>query len=83
MEFCKALVDKMCVDSTIPPECSKFPTILSDVKRRNSDRHNHAIAFAGMSPGEQAAAMKARESGRLNDAQIKRRLTSSGRKFQK
>mmetsp|Transcript_3297 Transcript_3297/g.5383 ORF Transcript_3297/g.5383 Transcript_3297/m.5383 type:complete len:123 (+) Transcript_3297:158-526(+) len=82
-EFCQALVDKMCVDSTLPSECVKFPNLLSEVKRRNSDRSNQAIAFQGMSAGEQAAAMSARDKGKLNHAQIQRRLTSSRRTFQK
>jgi hypothetical protein len=43
----------------------------------NSNRKSHTIAFQGMSPGEAAAAMAAREKGHLHHAQIQRRLTTS------
>ena len=49
---------------------------MMSLKRRNSDRNDQNIAFAGMSPGERADAMNAREKGRLSQAQVKRRLTS-------
>jgi hypothetical protein len=76
--LCKSLADKMA-DNNVPTECKQFPKILADLKRRNSDRHNHAIAFEGMSAGEAAAAMAAREKGQLYHAQIQRRLTSGSR----
>jgi hypothetical protein len=82
-EFCKAIADKMCVDSSFPSECKRFPDIVSELRRRNSDKSDHAIAFAGMSAGEQVAAMAARESGHLAHAQVQRRLTSSRHTFQK
>ncbi|KAI2489714.1 hypothetical protein MHU86_24881 [Fragilaria crotonensis] len=82
-EFCKAIANKMCVDSSFPSECKRFPDIMSELRRRNSDKSDHAIAFAGMSAGEQAAAMAARESGHLAHAQVQRRLTSSRHTFQK
>jgi hypothetical protein len=82
-EFCKALVDKMCVDSSLPSECIQFPNIMSDVQRRNSDRSNQAIAFQGMSAREQAAAMSNRDKGQLHHAQVQRRLTTTRRSFKK
>jgi hypothetical protein len=81
-DFCKAIAAKMCVDSSFPSECKRFPDLVSELQRRNSDKSDHAIAFAGMSAGEQAAAMAAREHGHLAHAQVQRRLTSS-RRFQK
>ena len=75
-QFCQQLVDKVTPDSPLPKDCQKFPTVVKMLQRRNSDRSNHAKAFAGMSPGEMAAAMKARERGQLNHAQIQRRLTT-------
>ena len=73
----------MCVDSVFPDECKKYPGLVTEIRRRNSDKTNHAIAFAGMSAGEQAAAMAARNKGQLHHAQVQRRLTSSRRTFQK
>jgi hypothetical protein len=49
------------------------------LQRRNSDKSDHAKAFAGMSPGEMANARIARERGGLSHAQIQRRLTTSRR----
>ena len=75
-QFCQQLVAKVTPDSPLPKDCQKFPTVIKKLQRRNSDRSNHAKAFAGMSPGDMAAAMSARERGHLNHAQIQRRLTS-------
>jgi len=55
----------------------KYPDVMSTLKRRDSEQHDQNVAFAGMSPGEKAAAMAARDKGKLSQAQIKRRMTSS------
>jgi len=75
-QYCFNLVKNVCPTSPLPQECKKYPDVFAELKRRNSDRHEHTIAFAGMSPGEKAASMAARERGALSQAQIKRRLTS-------
>jgi hypothetical protein len=74
---CFALIDKVCPGSALPYECNQFEDVKLALHRRNSDKANHAIAFEGMSPGEKADAMAARESGRLYHAQIQRRMTSN------
>lgn len=73
----------MCNPLSLPSECGKFPDLAADIKRRNSDRSNQAIAFQGMSAREQAAAMSNRDKGQLHHAQVQRRLTSTRRTFQK
>lgn len=76
-QSCIKLIDKVCPSSPLPHECQKYPDVLQTLQRRDSNRHDHSIAFAGMSPGEKVAAMAAREKGALSQAQIKRRMTSS------
>jgi hypothetical protein len=75
--FCQQLVAKVTPDSPLPKDCQKFPTVVKKLQRRNSDKSDHAKAFAGMSPGEMANARIARERGHLSHAQIQRRLTTS------
>ena len=75
-QYCAGLVKQVCPSSPLPTECHKYPDVLQSLRRRDSDRHEQAIAFEGMSPGEKAAAMAARDKGRLSQAQIKRRMTS-------
>mmetsp|Transcript_10875 Transcript_10875/g.19880 ORF Transcript_10875/g.19880 Transcript_10875/m.19880 type:complete len:127 (-) Transcript_10875:517-897(-) len=73
-EQCECLAEKMNTN-TLPPECKQYPSVLQTLQRTNSNRSDHAVAFAGMSPGEAQAAMAAREKGHLNPVQIQRRLT--------
>ena len=74
---CFDILDKVTHDSPLPPQCDQFQDVKVALQRKNSNRSSHAIAFQGMSPGEAAAAMAAREHGMLNHAQIQRRLTTS------
>jgi hypothetical protein len=74
---CFAMVDKVCPDSPLPAACNQFEGVKIALQRKNSNKSSHAIAFQGMSPGEAAAAMAAREKGHLHHAQIQRRLTTS------
>ena len=73
---CFALLDKVCPDSPLPPECEQYQDVKVALQRKNSNKSDHAIAFQGMPAGEAAAAMAARERGHLNHAQIQRRLTT-------
>ena len=77
---CMALLDKVCPDNPLPAECQKYQEVKVALQRKNSNRHSHAKAFEGMSPGEAAAAMAARERGHLHHAQVQRRLTTSKKK---
>jgi hypothetical protein len=74
---CFAMISKACPDSPLPAACNQFEEVKIMLQRKNSDRSSHAIAFQGMSPGEAASAMAAREKGHLHHAQIQRRLTTS------
>eukprot|EP00978_Attheya_sp_CCMP212_P012078 scaffold30021_cov54-Attheya_sp.AAC.4 len=74
-EQCECLAEKMMNTNTLPAECKQYPSVLQTLQRTNSNRSDHAVAFAGMSPGEAQAAMAAREKGHLNPVQIQRRLT--------
>jgi hypothetical protein len=73
---CFSLLDKVCPDSPLPRDCEQFEDIKIALQRKNSNRENHAIAFAGMNAGEAAAAMSARDKGLLHHAQIQRRMTN-------
>jgi len=75
-QTCLAMLSQVTHDCPLPDECSAFPDVKLALQRKNSNRHNQAIAFQGMNPGEAAAAMKARDHGHLHHAQIQRRLTS-------
>lgn len=75
------MMKKLRAHESLPSECKQFKHIIGDLRRRNSDKSNHAKAFEGLSAHEAEAAMAARVAGRLSHAQIQRRLTrsSSGR----
>jgi hypothetical protein len=76
-KICFDILDKVSYDNPLPRECEQFHDVKLALQRKNSNREAHAIAFQGMSPGEAAAAMAARERGHLHHAQIQRRLTNS------
>jgi hypothetical protein len=75
-KHCIKLVKHAYPTSPLPMECQKYPEVAMSLQRRESQKHDQSVAFAGMSPGEKEAAMAARDKGRLSQAQIKRRLTS-------
>jgi hypothetical protein len=60
---------------TLPDACKQYKDVAVALQRKNSKKY-HAVAFEGMAPGEAAAAMRAREAGKLNHPQIQRRMTS-------
>jgi hypothetical protein len=74
---CFAMVAMVCPDSPLPAACNQFEEVKIALQRKNSNKSSHAVAFQGMSPGEAAAAMAARDRGHLHHAQIQRRLTTS------
>jgi len=74
---CMALLDQCTYDSPLPPACEKYSDVKVALQRKNSNKSTQAIAFQGMSAGEAAAAMAARDRGHLHHAQIQRRLTTS------
>lgn len=77
---CFSLLDKVGYDNPLPRECEQYQEVKVALKRKNSNKESHAIAFQGMGPAEAAAAMAARERGHLHHAQIQRRLTTSNKR---
>ena len=73
---CFQMLDKVCPSSPLPIECKEFDDIRVAIARKNSNRDSQAKAFAGMASGEAASAMAARDRGKLNHAQIQRRMTT-------
>ncbi|KAL7535897.1 hypothetical protein ACHAXR_011571 [Thalassiosira sp. AJA248-18] len=58
--------------SEFPVECRQFKDCVSLLKRHTSAKN----PYSGMSPGDAIDAMRAKDEGHLNSAQIKRRMTS-------
>lgn len=75
VQYCEAIAKKLADD--VPEQCKEFSSIKALLKKRESN-HDDTIAFAGLSPGEIAAARAARQQGHLNPAQIQRRMTNRG-----
>ena len=83
-QYCQALAEDL-KDSLqpLPPACKKFRDVFIacvKLQRRNSQKADD-VAFVGMSAGEALHFRAARASGRLNDAQLQRRLTKPYRKI--
>lgn len=72
-DFCKVLAMKVNSESEFPVECKQYNDAVKLLKRHNSAKN----AYAGMSPGEAIDAMRAKDEGHLNGAQIKRRMTGT------
>jgi hypothetical protein len=66
-EYCSSLLRQLKMDS-IPQECHQFASFRAAC--------NQPTAFVGMNAGEALEAQSAREHGRLNQAQILRRMSS-------
>jgi len=64
---------KVQSESEFPVECKQYDDAVSLLKRHSSGGRN---PYAGMSPGEAIDAMRAKDEGHLNSAQIKRRMTT-------
>ncbi|KAL3800860.1 hypothetical protein HJC23_001697 [Cyclotella cryptica] len=77
-EFCKMMALKVHTESDFPVECRDYYDAMVLLKRRNSGSgvKKEADAYAGMSSGDRIDAMRAKDEGHLNSAQIKRRMTT-------
>jgi hypothetical protein len=65
----------------VPSECEKFAAnIKATLQRRKSNQEDEAVAFAGMDAGAALEARRARAHGSRSGAQIRRRMTSQGKK---
>jgi hypothetical protein len=82
--FCSSLLNKMVpYNYQLPDQCTKYRGVNERFQRMKSEaQENNAVAFAGMSPGEACDAQVARAHGRINHAQIKRRMTTQSKKSQ-
>ena len=78
-DFCKMIATKVHSESEFPVECRQYNDAVSLFKRHSSVKN----VYAGLSPGEAIDAMRAKDAGIRNNAQIKRRMTSkkNGRFF--
>jgi len=70
-ELCKFIAAHATSESDFPAECKKYKDAVALLKRHNSNN-----PYAGMSPGDAVDAMRAKSEGRMNSAQIKRRMTT-------
>ena len=70
-EFCKFIAARATSESEFPAECKKYKDAVALFKR-----HNNSNPYAGMPPGDAVDAMRAKSEGRMNSAQIKRRMTT-------
>ena len=72
-DYCKMIAMKVKSESDFPAKCKQYNDAVKLLKRHDSKRSE---AYIGMSPGEAIDAMRAKEEGHLNSAQIKRRMTT-------
>mmetsp|Transcript_22445 Transcript_22445/g.36938 ORF Transcript_22445/g.36938 Transcript_22445/m.36938 type:complete len:107 (+) Transcript_22445:97-417(+) len=70
--FCKMIATKV-QESDFPADCKQFGDAVSILKRHNTSNTN---PYAGMSPLDAIDAKRAKDEGHLNNAQIKRRMTT-------
>ena len=84
--FCTSLLTKMNKYSTnfqLPTECTKYPNVNNKFESlKQSVDKEEAAAFVGLSPADARNAQVARRQGHLNEAQIKRRMTTRSKKTQ-
>lgn len=82
-DLCKMLAAQLQTENEFPaglqdfihqfPECKQYNDAVSVFKRQDTSKSS--AAYEGMSPGDAIDAMRARDEGHLNSAQIKRRMT--------
>lgn len=82
--YCSSLLTRhMPPTMELPTECFRYNEFRSGVIRRDSQRVDANVAFAGMDAHAQLKAKAALDSGHLSPAQIKRRLTSKSKKMER
>lgn len=70
------LLQKITQSTELPVACLAHKDIQMKLQRKNS-KHDYAIAFEGMSPGEANAAKASRDKGMPSHAQVQRRMTKT------
>jgi hypothetical protein len=79
--YCTSLLEKhFPVGFEMPDECRSFASFRANLQQQKSSQEDTDVAFAGMSAREALEAKSAREHGRLNNAQILRRMSSRSKK---
>lgn len=73
---CFDLISKVCPGHPLPVECARYEEVALELRRRNSDKSNHAIAFKGLSGPQAAYYSSARQNSGLNPARLQRRMTN-------
>lgn len=74
-DFCKMIAARVHSESDFPADCKQYSDAVSLLKRHSSGK-NTENPYAGMAPGDAIDAMRAKDEGHLNGAQIKRRMTT-------
>lgn len=74
--YCSSLLRDHLKHDSMPQECRSFASIREAMKNNKQEEVN---PFAGMAGGQALAAQSARAGGRLNQAQIMRRMSSRAR----
>jgi len=75
--FCESILKEVSKSTDVPHECKQFSSVKEILRKQDSNRTDHAIAFEGMSPQDAHDAMAAREKGHLSPIQVKRRMTKT------
>jgi hypothetical protein len=79
--YCASLLEKHFPGGfEMPNECHNFASFRANHKLQKSSEEDTDVAFAGMSAREVLEAKSARHHGRLNNAQILRRMSSRSKK---
>jgi len=77
-DFCKLIATKVHKESDFPVDCKQYEDSVKLFQKHSALFKQSATtsnAYAGLSPGDRVDAMRAKEEGHLNNAQIKRRMT--------
>ncbi|KAL9181926.1 hypothetical protein ACHAXT_012269 [Thalassiosira profunda] len=74
-DFCKAIAARVMTEAEFPVECKQYSDAVT-LFRHHRSLARSGDAYAGMSPGDRTDAMRAKDEGHLNSAQIKRRMTT-------
>ena len=64
----------------IPEACNKFASFRAQLRHQKEQKEDLNVAFAGMDAKEAMIAKSARAHGRLNNAQILRRMSTRSKK---
>ena len=78
-QYCSSLLRKLVSMDEIPRECHQFASFRAALAEQEASKKKHGwdtSAFVGMNAREALEAQSARQHGRLNQAQILRRMST-------